>query len=66
MKKLLFILLCLICITGCSIKITNVEEDRDKTIQECKNNGGTPYVENYDDDKLDPIVHCIFKGDKNE
>ena len=64
MKKMLFIVVCLIFLTGCSIKFIDEEEDRDKAIQECKDNGGTPYVENYDDNHLRPIVHCIFKGGK--
>ena len=66
MKKILFIVLCLFCLTGCSIEIIDEKEDRDEAIQECKDNGGTPYVENYNDSVLRPIVHCIFEGDKNE
>ena len=62
MSRILVLLACLICLTGCSI--INQKEDRDKAIQECKNNGGVPYVENYNDDRYRPIVHCKFDGDE--
>ena len=66
----IILIILMVLLTGCSVKITNENEERDNTIEECKEKGGKPYVENYNDNRLRPIVHCIFDyekaGDDNE
>lgn len=58
MKILLIIFLSFI-LCGCALSLDS-EKERDEAIEECKNAGGTPYVENYDDSRYRPIVHCKF------
>lgn len=53
----IFILGFILC--GCELSLS-IEKERDKAIEDCKNAGGTPFVENYDDSHLRPIVHCRF------
>lgn len=57
MKKILLIIPILFL---CGCELIDSEEDRDEAIEDCINAGGTPYVENYDDSRLRPIVHCKF------
>lgn len=57
MKKILLLILVLL-LTGCDL--VNEEKDRDEAIIKCKNAGGVPYVENYDDSRYRPIVNCMF------
>lgn len=55
----------MVILTGCEF-VGNSELRRDRAIEDCKNAGGTPFVENYDDSRLRPIVHCHFGEVKNE
>lgn len=50
-------------LAGCGI-VLDSEQERDQAIEDCKNAGGTPFVENYDDSRLRPIVHCNFGEEK--
>ena len=57
--KIIMILILSFMLCGCEIVLDD-EKERDKAIEECKNAGGIPYVENYDDPHYRPIVHCRF------
>ena len=57
MKKLLLVIPILLL---CGCELIDSERDRDEAIEDCINAGGTPYVENYDNSRLRPIVHCKF------
>lgn len=59
MKRITTMLILIFILCGCELSLDSTKE-RDKTIEDCKNAGGTPYVENYDDSRLRPIVHCRF------
>ena len=58
MKVLMLIIMCF-TLCGCELSLDSTKE-RDEAIEECKRSGGIPYVENYDDSRLRPIVHCRF------
>ena len=58
MKKILMVLL-IFLLCGCELSLDSTKE-RDEAIEDCKRVGGTPFVENYDDSRLRPIVHCNF------
>ena len=49
----------MVILTGCEISLDSKQE-RDQAIEDCKNAGGIPFVENYDDSRYRPIVHCDF------
>lgn len=49
----------MVILTGCEISLDSKQE-RDQAIEDCKNAGGIPFVENYDDSRYRPIVHCNF------
>lgn len=58
--KIVIVLMISFVLCGCELSLDD-NKQRDKAIDECKRQGGTPYVENYDDKQLRPIVHCKFK-----
>ena len=58
MKILMIIIMCF-ALSGCELSLDSAKE-RDEAIEKCKKQGGIPYVENYDDSRLRPIVHCKF------
>ena len=58
--KIIIILILSIMLCGCELSLDSAKE-RDEAIEDCKNAGGTPFVENYDDSRLRPIVHCNFE-----
>lgn len=64
MKKLILLAIPVLLLTGC--ELVNEERDRDEAITECKNAGGIPYVENYDDSRYRPIVNCMFDKEVEE
>lgn len=49
----------MVILTGCEF-VWDSELRRDQAIEDCKNAGGIPFVENYDDSRFRPIVHCNF------
>lgn len=59
MKRIITMLTLIFILCGCELSLDSTKE-RDKAIEDCKNAGGTPCVENYDDSRLRPIVHCRF------
>ena len=58
-KKILMIMILSLMLCGCELSLDSTK-DRDEAIEECKKAGGIPFVENYDDSRLRPIVHCDF------
>ena len=60
MLKIIGIISLSFILCGCELSLDSTKE-RDEAIQECKEAGGTPYVENYDDSRLRPIVNCQFE-----